>query len=79
MAGKSEGLVLVSRVGTNARGLKVTTEESTPFTALQRASPSWNSVVQVEIAVSSYCVLSTLALPDNLIIRFLEFEFLIQN
>ena len=62
MASKSEGLVLVSRVGTNARGLKVITEESISFTALQRASPSWNSVVQVEIAVSSYCVLSTLAL-----------------
>ena len=65
MASKSEGLLLVSRVGTNARGLKVITEESTPFTALQRASPSWNSVVQVEITVSSYCVLSTLALPDK--------------
>ena len=79
MASKSEGLVLVSRVGTNALGLKVITEESISFTALQRASPSWPTVVQVEIAVSSYCVLNTLALPDNLIIRFLEFEFLIQN
>ena len=48
-----------------ARGLKVIKEESTPFTALQRASPSWNSVVQVEIAVSSYCVLNTLAFPDK--------------
>ena len=65
MAGKSEGLELVSRVGTNARCLKVITEESKSFTALQRATPSWNLVVQVEIAVSSYCVLSTLALPDK--------------
>ena len=61
MACKSGRLELFSRVGTNARGLKVITEESTSFTALQRARPSWNSVVQVEIAVSSYCVLSTLA------------------